>query len=364
VTLSENAATWDALGAADPLWAVLSTEDGRDGGWDEAEFFATGSKDIAWLRAVVEQAGGRFGGRALDFGCGVGRLSRGLAEHTEHVVGIDVAASMIARARALNPLPDRVEFVHNVARDLPFDDATFDLVVSLIVLQHLPPPLTLRYLLEFARVLRPGGVLAVQLPSEPAAAEPLPAPARRAHIEVLGAPLTLAAGNTAQVRLLVRNTSGQEWPAGRLLKLGNHWLRDGNLVVRDDGRHDLPHAVPSGATLEATLRVCAPPRPGPYELEFDLVQEFVAWWSDHGNPTARHPVLVTPAAPESAAPASVPTHAAPARPVGDSVIEIHPVRRDMVCALLEYAGCRILHVEPDGLAGPGWLSHTYIAGHA
>jgi hypothetical protein len=161
-----------------------------------------------------------------------------------------------------------------------------------------------------------------------------------------------------------------EWPAGRLVKLGNHWLAGGEQVVRDDGRHDLPHPVPPGATVEADLRVSAPARPGRYELEFDLVQEFVAWWADNGNPTVRHPILVTP--PEPSTPPPDDRHAEPGapagrpvgdsvRPVGDSVIEIHPVRQDLVRSLLEHAGCRILHVQPDGLAGPGWLSYTYVA---
>jgi SAM-dependent methyltransferase len=377
--LAGNAATWNALGAADPLWAVLSAEHGRDGGWDEAQFFATGERDAAWLRAVVERAGGSFGGRALDFGCGVGRLSRGLATHAEHVVGVDVAASMIARARAGNPCPERISYLHNVATGLPFADGEFDLAVSLIVLQHLPPPLTLRYLLELARVLRPGGTLAVQLPSEPAAAEPLPAPACRARIEVLAAPDTLGAGEVGLVQARVHNLSGVGWPAGRLLKLGNHWRSaGGELAVRDDGRFDLP-AVPAGGSVPARLRVCAPVQPGRYTLELDLVQEFVAWWADNGNPTERHPVQVTPAGPDPtppdppaeaatdparhgamADPAPAPAAVA-SRPVGDSAIEIHPIRRDVVCAVLDYAGCRVRHVEPDGLAGPGWLSYTYVA---
>jgi hypothetical protein len=90
------------------------------------------------------------------------------------------------------------------------------------------------------------------------------------------------------------------------------------------------------------------------------VQEFVAWWADNGNRTERHPVLIT-----STAAARAPAPATPAtpteRPVGDSAIEIHPIRRDVVCAVLDYAGCRVRHVEPDGLAGPGWLSYTYVA---
>jgi SAM-dependent methyltransferase len=399
VTLAENAATWDALGAADPLWAVLSTENGRDGGWDVAEFLATGHNDVGWLRGVVERAGAPFGGRALDFGCGVGRLSQALAPHTEHVVGVDVAASMLQRARALNP-PETVEFVHSVSRELPFQDGAFDLVISLIVLQHMPAALSVRYLLEFARVLRPGGVMAFQLPSEPATAEPLPANACRAGIEVLSAPRTLAAGETGQVRVRLTNAGDVEWPAGQMVKLGNHWLRGGQVAVLDDGRWNLPAALAPGQSLLAELRICAPAVPGGYEVELDMVQEFVAWWADNGGPTVRIPIEVTPAgspettldgpskATHTSSPEAIPagspdaalagspevtTGGSPeataergeplpaARPVGDSVIEIYPVSHDFVRALLGYAGCRVLRAEPDQLAGPGWRSYTYVA---
>src|SRR5262249_53742407 len=255
---------------------------------------------------------------------------------------------------------ETVEFVHSVSRELPFRDGVFDLVISLIVLQHVPAALSVRYLLEFARVLRPGGVMAFQLPSEPAAAEPLPANACRAGIEVLSAPRMLAAGEVGQVRARLTNASGGEWAADRLIKLGNHWLRGGEVAVLDDGRWDLPVALVPGQSLVAELRICAPAVPGGYEVELDMVQEFVAWWAGNGGPTVRIPIDVTPAgSPEAAAERDEPVPAT--RRVGDSVIEIHPVHHDFVRALLGYAGCRVLRAEPDQLAGPGWRSYTYVA---
>ena len=77
---------------------------------------------------------------ALDFGCGLGRLTQALATHFASVTGVDIAGSMVEGAQARNVFPDRVSYVVNTAATLPFDDASFDFVYSVLVLQHVPPP--------------------------------------------------------------------------------------------------------------------------------------------------------------------------------------------------------------------------------
>src|SRR5829696_4110067 len=95
-------AYWDALGRRDPFSAILIPGT-RRAAWDVEAFFSTGRADalrfIADLTRIAPDAG-RL--RALDFGCGVGRITRTLADHFESVDGVDVARSMIARARDLN----------------------------------------------------------------------------------------------------------------------------------------------------------------------------------------------------------------------------------------------------------------------
>ena len=106
------------------------------------------------------------GGRALDFGCGAGRLTRPLATRFELAVGVDIAQEMLDLAARDNPVASRCEFVCNTEPDLArFGDGKFDLVYSSWVLQHLPPRLAMAYLAEFARVLRPGGSLIVDVPT-------------------------------------------------------------------------------------------------------------------------------------------------------------------------------------------------------
>lgn len=157
--LSHLRRVWQTLGREDPLWAVLSQADKRGGRWQAEEFFATGQLEVDVQIALLAADGWpRRRELALDFGCGVGRLSRALATHFERVIGVDVSASMIAAARELNADRPQLEFRENASARLQgIADASVDLVFSHITLQHIPSMLAAGYVEEFFRVLAPGG---------------------------------------------------------------------------------------------------------------------------------------------------------------------------------------------------------------
>jgi len=157
---------WEQLGRTDPLWAILTDPEKRNGGWDEAAFFATGQNEIAELMARAVALGLPACRRtALDFGCGVGRATQALAGYFDEVTGVDIATAMLERARRYNRYGDRCRYVLNEQNHLrAFPAAAFDLVYSRITLQHLPRHHIRSYLVEFMRVLRPGGLLVFQLP--------------------------------------------------------------------------------------------------------------------------------------------------------------------------------------------------------
>jgi ubiquinone/menaquinone biosynthesis C-methylase UbiE len=160
---------WTRLGAYDPLWAVYSTPGKRGGKWDEREFLATGQVEVdAAVDRLARLGLPRRYGRALDFGCGAGRLSQALSRYADQVVGVDISPPMLAAARRLDRTGGACEFILNEANDLGiFADGSFDLVYSALVLQHLPRPDIDQYLGEFLRVLTPGGVAVVHCTTSP-----------------------------------------------------------------------------------------------------------------------------------------------------------------------------------------------------
>ena len=106
--------------------------------------------------ALIAASGIRSGSRVLDVGCGSGEFLRTLAEHGAVATGVDPAPGMVALARTLAPLAD-VRIAE--AEDLPFADASFDVVTAVNALQFADD--TVDALAEFARVLAPGGFVAV-----------------------------------------------------------------------------------------------------------------------------------------------------------------------------------------------------------
>jgi ubiquinone/menaquinone biosynthesis C-methylase UbiE len=159
---------WDLFASRDPLWAILTHPDRKDSRWNVREFFETG---VGEIERSMEQVAGRVPEmkrrRALDFGCGVGRLTQPLARYFEEVHGVDISASMIKKAAEYNQHGSRCQYVVNPRSDLRiFPDEHFDFIYSNITLQHMPPRYSRRYITEFLRVLAPGGALLFQLPSE------------------------------------------------------------------------------------------------------------------------------------------------------------------------------------------------------
>ncbi|HEY5704352.1 MAG TPA: methyltransferase domain-containing protein [Terrimicrobiaceae bacterium] len=161
--------TWESLGEDDPLWAIVSEPDKKGGRWETVDFLKSGDEVVdRYLRLLQQHGGPETFEEVLDFGCGVGRLTLSWSRHARTVTGVDISRSMIERGRRLLAGCDAITLELNQAEKLSiFSDERFDLVFSHIVLQHLPWGYAKVYLREFARVCRPGGWVAFQLPTCP-----------------------------------------------------------------------------------------------------------------------------------------------------------------------------------------------------
>lgn len=157
-----HARDWEEMAAIDPLWAILSSPEKRFGKWGLDEFLSTGREEISTLMQSAEKLGlPKQRRRAIDFGCGVGRLTRALLEYFPECYGIDIAQNMLEQAQKLTP---EVHFRQaNNLQSFPTQHA--DLIYSSMVLQHQPNAERAAALIaDMVRVLAPGGLLVFQMP--------------------------------------------------------------------------------------------------------------------------------------------------------------------------------------------------------
>ena len=133
-------------------------------GWEESAeaWIAAVGERGDWARqhvldpALLERIAQRRYWRALDVGCGEGRMCRKLQARAIPTVGIDPTAALLERARALDPGGD---YRAAGAEALPFADGAFDLVLSCLTLIDIPD--FRQALREMVRVLEPGGTLLI-----------------------------------------------------------------------------------------------------------------------------------------------------------------------------------------------------------
>ena len=128
--------------------------------WDAGNFAAVAERITECGEFVIDRAGVEAGMDVLDVACGTGNASIPAARAGARVTGLDFAPGLlaIARERAADAMVE-IEFIEGDAQALPFEDASFDRVVS--TFGHMFAPDHRRAADEMKRVLRPDGVIAV-----------------------------------------------------------------------------------------------------------------------------------------------------------------------------------------------------------
>jgi len=352
--LAELRFTWDELGRQDPLWAILTNPAKKGKKWDKEEFFQTGEYDI---KSVLDYTGAlklRYPrARALDFGCGVGRLTQALCNHFQECWGVDIAQSMIDFARQYNQHGSRCKYYVNESDDLGlFEDDSFDFIYTNIVLQHIDPSYSKNYIKEFLRTLRPTGVVIFALPSDPIILESMPDSAYRAQITTPDAAANMEAGSQATLKVKVKNISDSTWLSwadsqGKSnIHLGNHWLSPTRqLLVHHDARASLPQSLKPGMESELQLTVTAPNEPGNYIMVLDMVLEGITWFHDKGSDTTDLRVCVTGSSRWRMA-------------MPEPAMKMHNIPKSEVIDLIQRCNGTLIDIQPDNSA-PGWVGYRY-----
>lgn len=162
---------WTKLGAEEPHWSVLSTADFKPDKIEENRdrFEASGKFEVENTIRSLARCGLKIDpeGVAIDYGCGVGRISRWLAPQAKMVYAVDISPNHlklckdyveregVANVRGLQI--SSIADIENIPR--------FDFLFSKIVLQHNPPPVIAKILGILCRRLRPNGIGIVQIPT-------------------------------------------------------------------------------------------------------------------------------------------------------------------------------------------------------
>jgi SAM-dependent methyltransferase len=156
---------WSKLAAKQPYWASLQEPEYRANRIDDdviEAFFESGERQMdATLATVRTFLGPDFHpARALDFGCGVGRLTMPLARESRHVLAVDIS-DMMLREAAENCLEQgiaNVEFIDTRVFSNDSHRRRFDFVHSYNVFQHIRPWTGLRVTRRILDMLTPGGI--------------------------------------------------------------------------------------------------------------------------------------------------------------------------------------------------------------
>jgi len=164
-------AVWKRLGETKPHWSVLTGDEFLPDKIEKTvdEFYRSGVSNISTMLRTLERNGIDASKlrSVMDFGCGLGRLSAALSPHFERVIGVDISSSHLTLAReaiAKRGLAN-VEFTQLEAIDAVNRLPQVDLVFSVIVLQHNPPPVIRALFAALLGRVAPGGAAVIQIPT-------------------------------------------------------------------------------------------------------------------------------------------------------------------------------------------------------
>ena len=163
--------TWENLGQTEPYWSVITDEQFLDKNIEETKelFYESGKGNIQQIHDSLDRNQIDYSAfkSCLEYGCGLGRVTYWLAENFEKVFGYDIsqyhleiAADYLTSKNLNNVVLNHVKQIEDI-QNLP----KVDLIYSVIVLQHNPPPIIDLIIREFIKSLNSGGIALFQVPT-------------------------------------------------------------------------------------------------------------------------------------------------------------------------------------------------------
>ena len=162
---------WAALGETEPYWSVLTSDAFRSENIQQHldDFFQSGQTNVNWMQNIAKRNGVKLGSHqtCFELGCGVGRLTLPLSEVFGHVTAYDISPGNLRECQALIRAKGRDNITTHLMtaieeiRQAP----EFDVLFSIIVLQHNPPPIQKFILDILLDKINPGGVAYFQIPT-------------------------------------------------------------------------------------------------------------------------------------------------------------------------------------------------------
>ena len=154
--LNKIRSDYNRIGLEDPFFGTVGNSNK-----DLELYFKHGHQQVMGILSNVQRLGLNLrNGKALDFGCGIGRVTRALVDQFDEVYGLDISSSMIALAKNYNGNLARCHFRRHCDYKLKlFEDDSFDLIVAINVFRYISPELSQAYVREFLRIIKPGGLV-------------------------------------------------------------------------------------------------------------------------------------------------------------------------------------------------------------
>lgn len=170
--MRKETGVWETWGAENPYFSVIATEEFDSKNVDTNaidRFYQSGKGDITTIFQYLNENEITIdpNWKVMDFGSGLGRLSASLAKEFHEVVGVDISQNHINIARNNMKMMgyNNVEFFNLNEKPLESFKNSFDFIVTLLVLQHIPVDELALTLSTLMQNLKPNGIIAFQIPT-------------------------------------------------------------------------------------------------------------------------------------------------------------------------------------------------------